>query len=111
RAQARLVDDEVAVAEIPVHDRLRNRVRAVLGEPAQRDLHRGQRFAELVVGGAQLVERVPAGQVGDVGDRYRVDAGQRPAQLGRQRATGTGVARFAQQAPRDRLAVDVLGDQ
>ena len=80
-AQALGPDDEVAGAEVAVHEggRSRRQVRGALGEPAQPELEGRVRLAEHVDDAAVLVDelhRVLRREPGQVGDGHGVDRGR-----------------------------------
>ena len=112
-AQALRPDDEIAGAEVAVHEggRSRGQVGGALGEPAQPELERRVRLAEHVDDAAVLVDelhRVLRREPGQVGDGHGVDRGRGACALRDHQRPGLGVRLVAQQLAGDRLAVDAL---
>ena len=98
-------DHQVAGAEVPVDDGVRDRSGPVLAEPAQPDLERGPGLGEAVVQLGQLAERVDMRETGQLVRIDLVDPGQHLAEAVRQPGAGGGVGVVAQQPARDRLPV------
>ena len=110
-AQPVRADHQVAGAEVPVHQGVRDGSGLVLAEPAQADLERGTGLGEALVQLGQLAERVDPRQSGDLVWVDLVDPGQHLAEAARQPGAGGGVGVVAQQPARDRLPVQALHQQ
>ncbi len=104
-------DDEVAVAEVPVHHRLGRTRRTGLGQPPQSELEGGMRLAQSVEQAPQLLQqghRRPSPGISTGVDA--MDGGQGPTALLGQDGTCLGQMLVAQDAARDGLPLDELHD-
>ena len=111
RRQARLVDDQVAEPEVPVHDGRPDRRRPVGLQPAEPQLEGGMGLADGVedLAGTARPGRWPRGRARSTGSS-RVQRGQRLPQLGGERGAGGGEALVAEDAAGDGLARDLRDD-
>ena len=110
-AQPVRADHQVAGAEVPVDQGVRDRRGLVLAEPAQADLERGPGLGEPLVQLGQLAEGVHPREPGEPVRIDPVDPGQHLAEAARQLGPGGGVRVVPQQAARDRLPVQALHQQ
>ena len=109
-------DDEVAVAEVAVHEArpVGGHRGRVLGEPAQRQLEDRVRRAEPVDEGAvlrHLLERTEEVERGEGVEGGGVDAGELLAALFGEAGAGVRVLVVAQDAAGDGLALDAVHDE
>ena len=115
-AHALRADDEVAVAEIAVHEGEVGvgQVHRAFGEPPQAQLERGVWLAEHVEDAAELLDlrrRILTGEAGEGGQRDRVDRRRDLGALLGHPGSCDRVFVVAQQLARDRLAVDTRHDE
>ncbi len=103
--------DEVAGAEIAVHQSVRRGRRPVAGEPPQADLERGPWLGEALVEPGHLAECVDPAQAGDGPGIHLVDPGQDLTETARETGPDGRVRVVPQQPPRDRLPVQALHQQ
>ena len=110
-AQPVFGDHQVAGAEVPVDQGVRDRSGLVLAEPAQADLERGPGLGEALVQLGQLAQCVDVREPGERSRIDLVDPGQHLAEAARQPGAGGGVGVVAQQPARDRLPLQALHQQ
>lgn len=108
--QSRVIDEEVAEAEVAVDDPGSHRWRAVLGQPVQGELERGARHVESIEERPQLPQRVVGPQVRHDGGIDAVDGGECRSGLWDEPGAGIGVLVVAEQTRRQGLTAEAAGN-